>query len=261
MNKAQIARVFGWLLWRDIVVLKKNLPNRILDAFLWSGTNIMISSYILPAFGIESKFGLLIWVGTIVNMAFFEAGYAAQELVTDRSGNNHIGYLLTLPIPSWLILIKLGCGVALNCFALSIFMLPLGKLILQDKLDLSLFSFFKFVLIFLAINLFCGFFAVWIFSWAKSTSRFSEVWRRVVNPLWAFGGYQFTWLVFHQTFPRASLLTLLDPLTYAFEGLRASILGQTGLIPFWFSFFMISTFTGLLAVCAIKWSKKLLDYV
>lgn len=252
---------FGWLLWRDILVLKRNLPHRILDAMVWSGTNILISNYILPAFNVEAKFGLLIWVGTIVTMAFFESGYAAQEFVTDRAGNSHIGYLLTLPLPSWLVLVRLACSVAINCACLSIFMLPLGKFILQNKLDLSSLSIIKFTLIFIVINLFCGFFALWLFSWAPSTSRFSEIWRRVVNPLWAFGGYQFTWLVFYNAFPRLSFLILLNPLTYAFEGLRVAVLGQTGFISFWFSFFMLTLYTLVLGLCGIKWCKKLLDYV
>ncbi len=235
MISRETARVFGWLLWRDIIVLRKNVLNRIFDAIIWSGTNILISYYILPAFGIEQKFGILIWVGTILTMAFFEAGYAAQELVTDRSGNYHVGYLLTLPLPSWLVIIKLGCTIALNCMVLSIFMLPLGKLVLQNHLDLSSMSIIKFILIFIAINFFCGSFGIWVFSWAQSTVRFSEIWRRVFNPLWAFGGYQFTWMKFHQTFPRFSLVALINPLTYGFEGLRASILGNSGFIPFWIS--------------------------
>jgi ABC-2 type transport system permease protein len=261
MNTKETARIFCWLLWRDIVVLRKNVFNRLLDATIWSGTNILISYYILPAFGIEPKFGLLIWVGTILTMAFFESGYAAQELVTDRSGNNHIGYLLTLPLPSWLVIIKLGCTTALNCMVLSIFMLPLGKLILQNNLDLGSLSIHKFILIFLVSNFFCGSFGIWVFSWAQSTVRFSEVWRRVFNPLWAFGGYQFTWLVFHKTFPRLSLIALINPLTYAFEGMRASILGNEGFIPFWISLIAVAFFTLIFTLWAIRWSRQLLDYV
>jgi hypothetical protein len=261
MKYSQIARVFFWLLWRDIIVLKKSIIDKAIDASLWSATNILISNFILPAFGIEQRFGLLIWVGTIVTMAYFEAGYAAQELVADRAGNYHIGYLLTLPLPSWLVFIKIACGIALNCMVLSLFMIPLGKLILGRSLDLSSFNAIQFILIFLVMNFFCGFLSVWIFSWAKSTTRFSEVWRRVLNPLWAFGGYQFTWLVLRKTFPGLAYITLLDPLTYAFEGLRAAILGPEKFIPFWISLGALPISIFIIAWWAIVWLKKLLDYV
>lgn len=261
MNYVQIMRVFGWLLWRDIFVLKNNIIDKLIDAILWSGTNILISNFILPAFGIEPRFGLLIWVGTIVTMSYYEAGYAAQELVADRDGNHHIGYLLTLPLPSWLLFIKIACGIALNCMLLSIFMVPLGKIILGDALNLASFSIFKFTLIFVAINFFCGFFGIWIFSWAKSTTRFSEVWRRVMNPLWSFGGYQFTWFIFHQTFPRLALVGLLNPVTYAFEGLRSAVLGPDHFIPIWICFAMLVFSSVVLACWALAWLKKRLDYV
>jgi hypothetical protein len=254
-------RIFGWLLWRDIIVLKANLPNRVIDAAIWSINNIIISTFILPAFGITSQFGLLIWVGTIVTMAYFEGGYAAQELVADRAGNYHIGYLLTLPIPAWLLFVKIGCGIALNCMVLSFFMIPVGKLILGSKIDLSALHIGRFILIFLAINLFCGFFGVWTFSWAKSSTRFSEVWRRVFNPLWTFGGYQFTWFVLYNTFPTLAFLTLLNPLTYAFEGLRSAMLGSAPFLPFWFSLSMLLAWSLALLWWSVLWLKKLLDYV
>ncbi len=128
-------------------------------------------------------------------------------------------------------------------------------------LNLSSLNIFQFTLMFIAINFFCGFLSIWIFSWAKSTTRFSEVWRRVLNPLWAFGGYQFTWFVFRQTFPRLALIALLNPLTYAFEGLRSAMLGQDHFIPPWISFIALVASTVILAYWALAWLKKLLDYV
>ncbi len=261
MKVASVLRIFVWLMWRDMLTLKKNVLQRVFDATIWSATNIAISNFILPAFGIEARFGLLIWVGTIVTMAYFEAGYAAQEFVEDRTGNNHLGFLLTLPIPSWLVFIKMGLGAALNSAVLSAIMIPVGKIIIQDGLSMKNVSFISFLCIFIAINLFCGFFSVWLLSWAPSSSRFKEVWRRVLNPLWAFGGYQFTWSVLYQTFPRFAFITLLNPLTYAFEGLRAAILGPVGFIPIWISIGMLLLWTLILIYWALFWLKKLIDYV
>ncbi len=248
-------------MWRDIFVLKKNLLNRLIDAALWSATNIFISNYILPAFGIEQRYGLLIWVGTIVTMSYFEAGYAAQELVADRAANYHVGYLLTLPLPPWLVFVKLACGITLNCMVLSAFMIPLGKLILGSALNLSSLSIGKFLLVFCMLNLFCGCLSIWIYSWAKSTTRFSEVWRRVLNPFWNFGGYQFTWYVLYQAFPRFALIDLLNPVVYAFEGLRGVVLGPDKFMPWWICCVMLTLYSAILICWALAWLKKRLDYV
>ena len=261
MATAKIARVFGWLLWRDIIILKKNIWGKLLDAFIWSTNYIIINTYIMPFFGVSPEYGSFIWVGTLVTMAFFESIYCANDIVTDLNGDKTVEHALTLPIPSWLIFIKMGLSIALNCMALSIFVVPLGKLILMDRLDLSNFSGIKFILIFITINLFFGFFAVWIGSWARDGLRFSYVYRRVVNPLWLFGGYQFTWMVLHQAFPRVATIVLFNPLVYAFEGMRVAILGQLGYINFWISFSVLWVFIIIFALWSSLWMKKRLDYV
>lgn len=261
MKTLPVLRTFGWLMWRDVLTLKQNVLNRVIDAAIWSTTNIAISNFILPAFGIEPRFGILIWVGTIVTMAYFEAGYVAQELVEDRTGNNHLGFLLTLPIPSWLVFIKIGLGAALNSAVLSALMIPLGKIIIRDSFNLSGISLIRFLSIFIAMNLFCGFFSVWLLSWAPSSSRFKEVWRRVLNPLWSFGGYQFTWTILYKTFPRLAFVTLLNPLTYAFEGLRGAFLGPEEFISLWICVGMLLLWTIILTQWALIWLKKLIDYV
>ena len=261
MRTHQAWRVFLWLLWRDVYVFRNTFFGKMIDAIIWSVVGIMISGFILPAFGITQKFGLLVWIGSIVTMGLFEAIYEAQDLVADREGNFHTGYLLTLPIPTRLVFVKMACSIAFNSIALSIFMFPLGPLVLGNLIDLTYFSFFKCAAMFVLMNLFFGFFAVWIFSWAKNPTRFSTVRRRLVQPLWLFGGYQFTWFVFYKTFPRLAVINLLNPLTYAFEGLRSAVFGPADFLPFWISCCALIFFTGVAAVWAPVWLKKRLDYV
>ncbi len=254
-------RVLSWMLWRDLYVLRKHIGGKIIDSLVWGTNIILISAFVLPAFGTSNVFGLIIWIGTITSMAVYEAVYEAQDMVADREGNFHTGYLLTLPIPSWLVFIKMALSVAINTTVLSFFMFPLGRIILRNRVSLIYFSLTKFLLFFLVLNLFCGFFAIWIYSWAKNPTRFSVVRRRVVNPLWAFGGAQFTWYILYETFPRLALIALLNPLTYAFDGLRASVLGPEGYIPFWVSFTMVIFFAILFGWWGIAWLRKRLDFV
>jgi ABC-type multidrug transport system permease subunit len=254
-------KVFGWLLWRDVRLLRHNLPGKLLDALIWSTNYIIINSYIMPLFGVPESYGPFIWVGAIVTMGFFDASHYAADLVNDIAGDKSIEYLLMLPVSSWLIFIKIALSFALNCMALSIFILPLGKLLLWNRLDLSNFSIIKFVPVFILANLFFGFFALWIASWARDGINFSYVWRRIVNPLWIFGGNQFSWAIFYKALPSFALLGLLNPVTYAFEGMRSAILGEAGFLNIWVACGMLIFFTFLFGWWALTWMKRRLDYV
>lgn len=261
MKKGRMMRVFAYMLWRDIYVWRGTFLGKVLDSLVWAGTSIVISGFILPAFGITQKFGLLIWIGSVVTMGLFEAVYEAQDLVADREGNFHTGYLLTLPVPTVFVFIKIACSIALNSLILSLVMFPMGPLLLGGLVDLSQFDFVKCALMFVLMNLFFGFFALWIFSWAKNPVRFSTVRRRIVQPLWLFGGYQFTWFVFYNTFPRLAVINLFNPITYAFEGLRAAVFGPADFIPFWISCGALIVFTAVAAWWASVWLKRRLDCV
>ena len=194
-------------------------------------------------------------------MAFFESIYGANDLVNDFDNEKVIEYSLILPISAKLVFIKTALSIALDAAVLSLFLVPLGKLLLTNRLMLDNFSIPKFMLIFTTMNLFFGFFGLWIASWAKDGKNFSYVYRRVVNPVWIFGGYQFTWFVLYKAFPQWGFLLLLNPMTYAFEGLRAAILGQTGYLNFWLCVGALWCFTILFACWALLWMKKRLDYI
>ena len=252
MKVIKIARIFGWMLWRDITLVKNDFLNKTFDAILWSTNSILISNFLLTAFGTSSTFGIYIWVGTIVTMSFFESAEYAHELVADITGDGHIKFLLTLPIPAWLVFVRIALAIAINCIALGIFIVPLGKLLLMHKLDLSQFSYIKFALIFLFSNVMFGFFGVLIASWAKGIGRFSIVRRRIFNPLWVWGGYQFSWAILAKTFPQVAMLALLNPITYTFEGTRSAILGPENFINFWYSLGAILIFIGIFSVWGIK---------
>jgi hypothetical protein len=255
------ASIFWWLLLRDIKSLQSLIIGGIIDGFIWAATNILIFQYILPYFGITNSFGSFIWAGTIITVGFFESANFAHDLVNDIATSKIIEYHLTLPIPAWLLLIKIALGIAINCMALSIFIVPLGKLLLWDSLSFNNFSILKFIALFFSANLFFGVVSVWIGSWARDGSRFAYVRRRFFNPFWAFGGYQFTWAVLAQAYPRLSLLALANPLTYAFEGMRSATLGAEGYLPFWICLVMLWVFIIIFGIWAYLWLKKRLDFI
>jgi len=76
-----------------------------------------------------------------------------------------------------------------------------------------------------------------------------------------WGGFQFSWLMLYAAFPRASFFALFNPVTYAFEGLRATILGDAQFLPFWISCSALVVLTMLFGAWALELMRKRLDYV
>jgi ABC-2 type transport system permease protein len=260
MNWAHL-KVFGWLLWRDLVLIKRTFISKSIDGMIWSFNSILISTYIFPLLGMPTTYGSFIWVGTIVTLTFFESFAAADQMIRDMEDNRQIEYLLTIPLAAPLVLLNFVCYFALDGLVLSALLLPLGKIVLLNNLDLSNFSLLKFLILWLLSNTFFGIFAVWVVGWAPSSLGILSLRRRLQNPLWNFGGSQFPWLIFYQALPALAYITLANPVTYAFEGMRAAVLGQDGFINFWLCALALIIFIIIFGTWALQLMKKKLDYV
>jgi ABC-type multidrug transport system permease subunit len=184
-----------------------------------------------------------------------------MNLVTDFEGDRIISYYLTLPIPSWLVFLRSIIYYAINATALGIFVLPIGKLLLGSKFDSSALSISKFLLIFLITNIFYGSFTLWITSRVPNSLKIGNVWMRLVYPLWAFGGFQFSWQVLYNFMPYFAYVNLLNPIMYTMEGIRAAVLGQEGYLPFWSSVSVLIAFSLFFAWHGIRLLKRQLNFI
>lgn len=255
-------KLFGWLLWRNLRVLKQDFFNNAIDAMIVPATFIVIAGYIMPYLGVPNDYGAFMIVSSLVLMCQGATTWrGASHLITDIAGDKAISYELTLPIPSWLIFVKYACAYALDAMFLNILTLPLGKLLLWNRFSLAQMSIGKFVLMYASANLLFGFYGVWIASWAKGPQGFTRYWMRYGAQLMFFSGFQFSWFILLKAAPTFAYINLLNPFVYAFEGLRASILGQSGSLNYWWCLGMIWLFIVLFALHAKAKFKKRLDYV
>lgn len=254
-------RILGWLVWRDILLIRRSFFSKSIDGVIWAFNGILISSYVLPLLGMPSTYGSFIWVGTIVTLSFFESFASADLMVRDIEDNKQIEYLLTIPLPAPLVLANYVIYFALDGLVLSALLLPIGKLVLMDRLDLSNLVIGKFLLVWLLSNVFFGVFSLWIVSWAPTSMRIQSLRRRLQNPLWNFGGAQFPWLILYKALPPIAYLTLINPVTYSFEGMRSAILGQSGFINFWVCAGALGIFIVIFSCWALYLMKKRLDYI
>lgn len=77
---------------------------------------------------------------------------------------------------------------------------PVGKLLLLDRFDLTLISYGKLMIIYSTSNLFFGFFALWLTSVIRDMGGISGIFMRIINPLFMFGAFFYTWEKFASAF-------------------------------------------------------------
>jgi ABC-type polysaccharide/polyol phosphate export permease len=252
--------IFYQLLRADLFISFKNIKERIIDTVIWVVATAVVLRYVFPVLGMPVQYAAeMAMVGVASAGAFEVCGY---ELVSDYFGDQIISYQLTLPIPSWMIFLKIACNRAIGLLVRTSIILPLNKLILGDVLKFSAFSFARFCFASMAASLFFGLFSILGSSVPSEVSDIERTWIRLIFPLWYFGGAMFTFSSIFYAFPKLSMALLLNPFVYATEGLRVSVLGESAsVIPFWTSMVVLSLFAGLLSWWGIARFRKKLDFI
>ena len=254
--------IFGWLLWRDIRVLKQDILNNLLDVLIIPSTTIIISGYILPFLGVPASYGSFMVIGALIMACYTTTIFrGARKLAIDLQLDRSISYELTLPIPYWAVILKYGIGFAVMAMALNCLTIPVGKLLLWHKFNLQYFSFFKTLLSYFVINTFFGMFALWVVSWTQGMDGLSRFFLRYGGQIMFFSGMQFSWSILHKAVPMLANISLMNPFMYTFEALRAAVLGQHGYLNYWVSLAIIVTATAFFTYRAVIIFKNRLDCV
>ncbi len=250
-----------YLIRRDLRIFKEEFWGKLIDTSLLLFTTVVIFGYFLPAYGLKTDYGPFLLIGVIAGFGFFEVIGKVGLMIADLEGDRTILYTLTLPIPSWLVFVYIAVSWAILSSIMSILMFPLGKLLLFSKFDLAKINLFKLPLIFIISNLFFGFFALWLVAILKKMSNLSHLFVRIINPMYSFGGWWYSWAAIYAISPILGYLHLVNPLLYVMEGMRAATLGQEGYLPFWYSLAGLTLFTIGFAWDAIRRLQKRLDCV
>lgn len=253
--------VFLSLLRRDLLIFRREVFNKFIDTFFLLATNIVIFAYFMPKMGVGKDYGSFLLIGAIASYGFFDVVGRVTNMIGDISGDRQISYTLILPLSSNAVFCYIATYWALNSALLTLMLFPIGKLILLDKFDLSLISWPRLFLIYITIHLFFGFFSLWLVAVIKQLAAISRIWLRVINPIFMFGGYFYTWNSVYQVSPVIGYISLINPMVYVMEGMRAAALGQQGFLPFWASFSALWFFIIVCGLDAIRKLKKRLDCV
>ena len=261
LNK-QILQTFYALLCKDIAIYNKRWMNRSIDALVWAGSSLIVAHNIMPLFGItDPAYGTFNLIGNLAIWGLFEMLTSIGMFLGDLQGDKTIGYYVSLPIPSWMIFTEQACASAYRSMASSILILPLGKLILGNNLILCNINWPCFIIAFLMINIFYGFFTLFIASYVSDLSALTMVRSRIMFPLWFLGGFQFPWKMLYSVAPKLAYMSLCNPIIYVMDGIRSTILPPAQYLPFWNCMGMLVLFSALFGYIGIKNLKKRLDCI
>jgi hypothetical protein len=253
--------IFKTMLLMDVVQLRAIFWAKVIDRFMWVATVILVAGYLLPQLGIDASFGQMMLAGLMVSVGLIEAYSSIAMIVSDLDGNRSFTYFFTLPIPAYLVFVRLMVYFGLFFSALGLILFPMANFLLPQPIAYSSINWVRALLMMLISNFFNGALIVWSASFIHDMRRLGQVWSRLLQPLWFFGGFQFTWAVLHKKFYWLSYVALANPVMLATEGMRSAILGPDGFLPFWPTAATLALMTGVLLTHAIVRYKKYLDLV
>ena len=260
-NFKSYSNLFWQLVKTDLVVFKQGFVEKLIDTVIWVTSIVAVVTYVFPKLGMSQNYGEFYAVGAVVSAGLFHTFPKNAAFVADITGAKTINYEFTLPLPSWLVILKQACVFACETIAFSIIIIPLSKLILWNRMDLSNFSVIKFVFMFIFLNVFMGLLSIFTSSFVKDIHSIELVWTRILFPLWFFGSTQYSWYTLYKISPKFAYVLLLNPIVYLAEGIQNAVLGTQGRLPFGICLFMTFFFGIIFGVLGIYKLKRRLDFV
>lgn len=237
------------------------LLDRLINFYIWAGCTMLVSGYLMKAFGLSNDFGPFLIGGMIAAVALFEVNVNVINFVADLDGDHTIAYYLTLSTHTVTVLCSHIFYYATIGTILGVAVLPLAKIILYDRLNLFAIAWPKLLFFIILINLFCATITLWLSALIGSMKKIGVLWTRIICPLWLLGGFQFSWISVHSVAPKLSYILLLNPVIYMSEGIRAALLNKNDTIPFWICCVVLFGIWVGIAFLAYKALKKQLDFV
>jgi ABC-2 type transport system permease protein len=219
-------KTFMALLGRDAHVARRNFIPLILQTFLqpmmfvFIFGRVMVSSGFLP----PAYKSLLIPGIMAISMVFSGVWSVAMPLIAEFQFTREIEDRLLAPIQiSWLAIEKVAFGTMQSLLS-GLAVIPAAWLLLRPGVDLHMRSPLAFVVVTLLVALFssCGGLAL---GCSVDQTHIGLMFSLVLTPMIFFGCTYYPWSALNN-FPVLQKLVLINPLVYASEGLRGTLVPQ-----------------------------------
>lgn len=249
------------LLKTELLVYRQVVGAKFIDMAIWVILTMVVTSYILPFFGLKADFGVFQLGGVLAAVGLFEVYVSNVELIADYAGDRIINYYLTLPLPASLVIFTKALYYFLVYLSLTLLVFPIGKLCLWHQFDLSQVHYLKLGLAIITACSFYAGFVTWSSSVTPNMNKLGSVWSRFIFPMWFLGGFQFSWLAMYHTLPALAYLNLINPMLYVTEALRGALMGPTGYLNFWLCLLVIAGYATLGFIVGFRNLRRRLDFV
>jgi ABC-2 type transport system permease protein len=245
-------KAFMAMLARDARVARRNIVALLFQTFLQPlmfvfifgrvmvGSGYMPPSYkslLLPGIMALSMVGTGIWA-------------VAMPLIAEFQFTREIEDRLLAPMDiSWVAIEKVVAGT-LQALAAGIMVIPAAWLLLRPGVDLSLHRPILFAIVALLVALFsaCGGLAL---GCSVEQTHIGLMFSLVVAPMIFFGCTYYPWSAL-ANFPIMQKVVLVNPLVYASEGLRATLVPQYPHLPLFAVFIGLLGFNALLLTVGLR---------
>lgn len=216
-------KTFGAMLARDAQVARRSAVQLLFQTFLQPLLFVFIFGRVMVGSGYmpEAYKSLLLPGIMAITMVFTGIWAVAMPLVAEFQWTHEIEDRLLAPINiAWLAIEKIIAGM-IQALVAGLAVIPLGWLVLRPGIDISIHAPLEFVAITLLVAAFsaCGGLAL---GCTINQQHIGLMFSMVITPMIFFGCTYYPWSAL-KTFPVLQKLVLINPLVYASEGLRASL--------------------------------------
>lgn len=254
-------KVFFQLIRRDLIVFKREFKTKFIDTTFLFFTNVMAFGYFLQQEGAHEGYAAFFVVGAIASFGFVEIVGKVGVQLADMHGDKTILHTLVMPIRSNMVFYYYATAWAITSMILSALLFPIGKILVFTEWHWEAITWWKVVPMFITANFFFGFFALWLTGVIKDMTSLNSLWLRYIAPMWMFGGYVYSWQSAYDLSHLVGYISLINPMIYVMEGMRAAALGQEGYLSYWACLGMLWVFVVACAMHATKRLRRKLDCV
>jgi len=228
-------KAFSAMLARDAHVARRNAIQLFFQTFLQPLLFVFIFGRVMVGSGyMPPQYKSLLLPGIMaISMTFTGIWAVAMPLIAEFQWTREIEDRLLAPISmTWIAIEKVIAGL-LQALVAGLVVLPLGWLILRPGIEISIGDPLMFALIFLLVAGFsaCGGLAL---GCSMDQQHIGLMFSLVMTPMIFFGCTYYPWSAL-QKFPILKWAVLVNPLVYASEGMRASLVPQASSphLPVW----------------------------
>ena len=219
-------KTFGAMLARDAHVARRNGIQIFLQTFLQPLLFVFIFGRVMVGSGfMPAAYKSLLLPGIIaITMVFTGIWAVAMPLIAEFQWTREIEDRLLAPIDiHWIAIEKVVAGM-IQALVAGLVVIPLAWIVLRPGVDISIHAPLEFTVILLLVAAFsaCGGLAL---GCSVNQQHIGLMFGMVITPMIFFGCTYYPWSAL-ETFPIMQKLVLINPLVYASEGLRASLVPQ-----------------------------------